>query len=259
MLLVIDNYDSFTYNVVRYLVECGADVVVRRNDEIDIAGIRALNPSALVISPGPYGPDRAGISLAAIAAFADKIPVLGVCLGHQALGQIFGAKVVRAARVMHGKASLLQHNEQGLFAGLPLTFRVARYHSLLLDPLSMPSCLRVDAWVTGQVNDFLGHTQGKSIAGSGENQHSITLNSSSNKQNNSNVSQKMMGNQSITESPDITNNNITNNKKGVSREIMAISHRSLPLHGVQFHPEAVLSEQGHNLFNNFLSRYGLVT
>jgi anthranilate synthase/aminodeoxychorismate synthase-like glutamine amidotransferase len=194
MLVMIDNYDSFTFNVVRYLEELGAEVVVKRNDEITLDHLIALAPQALIISPGPCSPDQAGISLAAIVYFSGRIPILGVCLGHQAIAQSFGAKVRRAEQPMHGKTSLIKHNGQGLFAHLPPTFSVARYHSLTVDAGSLPSCLRVDAWV-----------------GEG---HPV---------------------------------------------IMALSHVSLPIHGIQFHPESVLSEQGHALFNSFLLHYGLVT
>ncbi len=193
MLLVIDNYDSFTYNVIRYLEECGASTVVRQNDEIDINSIRNLAPDGIVISPGPGKPACAGVSVQAIEAFANELPILGVCLGHQALGEAFGAKVVRAKRVMHGKTSVIRHDKSGLFVELPDTFLVARYHSLIIERQSLPDCLRVDAWVDDD-----------------------------------------------------------------TQEIMAISHRDLPLHGVQFHPEAVLSEQGHNLFSRFLLQYDLL-
>lgn len=193
MLLVIDNYDSFTYNVIRYLEECGASTVVRQNDKIDIDGIREIAPDGIVISPGPGKPAGAGVSVQAILAFAEKLPILGVCLGHQALGEAFGAKVVRAQRVMHGKTSVIRHDNNGLFTALPDTFLVTRYHSLIIDRQTLPDCLRVDAWVDDDM-----------------------------------------------------------------QEIMAISHCDLPLHGVQFHPEAVLSEQGHNLFHRFLLQYDLL-
>lgn len=148
MLLMIDNYDSFTHNVVHYLRELGAEVAVVRHDEIELAAIQALPLRGLVISPGPGTPDDAGISLAAIGAFAGQLPILGVCLGHQAIGQYFGAQVVRAAQVMHGKTSLLEHHGEGLFVGLPSPFKVARYHSLLLDADTIPAELVVDAWIS---------------------------------------------------------------------------------------------------------------
>lgn len=148
MLLMIDNYDSFTHNVVHYLRELGAEVLVVRHDEIELAAIQALPLRGLVISPGPGTPDDAGISLAAIGAFAGQLPILGVCLGHQAIGQYFGAQVVRAAQVMHGKTSLLEHHGEGLFVGLPSPFKVARYHSLLLDADTIPAELVVDAWIS---------------------------------------------------------------------------------------------------------------
>ncbi len=193
MLLMVDNYDSFTHNVVRYFRELGADIQVTRNDALTLSAIRELPLTGLVISPGPCTPDDAGISLELIKAFAGKLPILGVCLGHQAIGQVFGAKVVRARRVMHGKTSPLQHDNNGLFRGLPMPFTVARYHSLLLDPASMPPELIVDAW--------------------------------------------------------------TEDAEG-NREIMAIRHASLPLWGVQYHPEAVQTEQGHAVLKNFY-RYTL--
>ncbi|KFZ30544.1 hypothetical protein IDSA_08370 [Pseudidiomarina salinarum] len=188
MLLMVDNYDSFTHNVVRYFRELGADIQVVRNDALTLSAIRELPLTGLVISPGPCTPDDAGISLELIRAFAGTLPILGVCLGHQAIGQVFGAKVVRAGRVMHGKTSLLHHNSDGLFRGLPESFTVARYHSLLLDPASMPAELMVDAW--------------------------------------------------------------TEDAEG-NREVMAIRHASLPIWGVQYHPEAVQTEQGHAVLENF--------
>ncbi|OZB02756.1 MAG: anthranilate/aminodeoxychorismate synthase component II, partial [Idiomarina sp. 34-48-12] len=147
MLLLIDNYDSFTHNVARYLRELSAEVKVVRNDQISLADIQQLPLAGIVISPGPCTPNEAGISIPVIDKFAGKIPLLGVCLGHQAIGQVFGAKVVRAKQVMHGKTSELHHNNQGLFEGLPSPFTVARYHSLLLDHDSLPDELIVDAWV----------------------------------------------------------------------------------------------------------------
>lgn len=146
MLLVIDNYDSFTYNLVQYFQKLGQRVEVYRNDALTIEQLLALRPERLVISPGPRTPDDAGISLPAITALLGKIPILGVCLGHQALGQVFGARVIRAPQVMHGKQSLLYHHGRGLFKGMPTPFNVTRYHSLLLDSTTLPDCLIVDAW-----------------------------------------------------------------------------------------------------------------
>ncbi len=188
MILLIDNYDSFTYNLVQYFAQLGEQVMVRRNDEISLSQIEAGQFSSLVISPGPCSPDQAGVSLAAIKHFAGKMPILGVCLGHQAIAQAFGAKVVRAKTVMHGKNSLIRHTGQALFTGLNQPLSVTRYHSLVVEKNSVPEEFRVDAW---------------------------------------------------TQDDDA--------------EIMALSHKKLPLYGVQFHPEAILTEQGHQLLQNFLS------
>lgn len=188
MILLIDNYDSFTYNLVQYFAELGEQVLVRRNDEISLTQIAAIRPSYLVISPGPCSPDQAGISLAAIQHFAGQIPILGVCLGHQAIAQAFGAKVVRAKTVMHGKNSLITHRDQGLFKGLNNPLSVTRYHSLVVDKESVPDDFSIDAWTEAD-----------------------------------------------------------------EAEIMALSHKKLPVYGVQFHPEAILTEQGHQLLQNFLT------
>ncbi|GLX64049.1 MULTISPECIES: aminodeoxychorismate synthase component II [Proteus] len=189
MLLLIDNYDSFTYNLYQYFCELGAEVVVKRNDEIGLKEIEKMMPAHLVISPGPCTPDEAGISLEAIQRFAGEIPILGVCLGHQAIGQAFGASVIRAREVMHGKNSLIHHNQQGVFKGLNRPLNVTRYHSLVIDATTLPVPFEVTAW----------------------------------SQHDGNVD-----------------------------EIMGIRHRTLPIEGVQFHPESILSEQGHELLNNFL-------
>ncbi|QDX31886.1 aminodeoxychorismate synthase component II [Dickeya poaceiphila] len=189
MLLIIDNYDSFTYNLYQYFCELGAKVLVRRNDTLTLADIERLSPQRLVISPGPCTPDDAGISLAAIRHFAGQLPILGVCLGHQALGQAFGARVVRARQVMHGKTSPVRHTGCGVFAGLADPLTVTRYHSLILEKNTLPDCFEVTAWTgTDEVVD----------------------------------------------------------------EIMGVRHRTLPLEGVQFHPESILSQQGHQLLKNFL-------
>ena len=192
MLLMIDNYDSFTYNVVQYFAELGADVKVLRNDEVTIDEIRALAPTHLVISPGPCTPNEAGISLAAIKAFAGEIPILGVCLGHQSIGQAFGGKIVRARDVMHCKTSPMHHHNTGVFTGLNNPVVATRYHSLIIEKESLPDCLEVTSW---------------------------------------------------TQKPD-----------GSVDEIMGVRHKTLDVEGVQFHPESILSEQGHELFKNFLER-----
>ncbi|CNE22945.1 aminodeoxychorismate synthase component II [Yersinia nurmii] len=189
MLLLIDNYDSFTYNLYQYFCELGTEVLVKRNDELQLDDIEGLSPSHLVISPGPCTPNEAGISLAAISHFAGRMPILGVCLGHQALGQAFGASIVRARQVMHGKTTAISHNNQGVFRGLNQPLTVTRYHSLVIAPETLPDCFEVTAWTEGN---------------------------------------------------------------GAIDEIMGIRHRTLPLEGVQFHPESILSEQGHQLLDNFL-------
>lgn len=192
MLLMIDNYDSFTYNVVQYLTELGAEVVVRHSDQINVEEIRTLAPTHIVVSPGPRTPDQAGVSMAAISAFAAKVPVLGVCLGHQCIGQAFGGRVVRAKQVMHGKTSAIYHRGQGVFTGLNMPLTATRYHSLVVDKASLPDCLELTAW--------------------------------------------------------------TQNAAGEVDEIMGLRHKTLDVEGVQFHPESILSEQGHELLKNFLER-----
>lgn len=190
MLLMIDNYDSFTYNVVQYLGELGADVKVVRNDEISCAEIADLEPTKIVISPGPCTPNEAGISLAVVEQFAGVIPLLGICLGHQSIGQAFGGKVVRARTVMHGKTSMMHHNGKGVFSGLDQPFEATRYHSLVVDKDSLPDCFEMTAW--------------------------------------------------------------TQHDDGTVDEIMGLRHKTLAVEGVQFHPESILSQCGHELLNNFL-------
>lgn len=158
MILMIDNYDSFTYNIVQYLLELGADVVVHRNDDIDLDGIAALKPEKIVISPGPCTPNEAGISMPCIEHFAGTIPILGICLGHQSIGQVFGGKVIRAKEVMHGKTSPIHHNATGVFRNLAGPFTATRYHSLVVEQDSLPECLEVTAWTEadGQIDEIMG-------------------------------------------------------------------------------------------------------
>jgi len=191
MLLMIDNYDSFTFNIVQYFGELQADVRVVRNDEIDVAGIADLGPQQLVISPGPCTPNEAGVSVEAIRTFAGKIPILGVCLGHQAIGQAFGGRIVHAREVMHGKTSQIHHTAAGVFADLPNPFEATRYHSLVIEREGLPDCLEVTAWTE---------------------------------------------------------------REGAGDEIMGVRHRELDVQGVQFHPESILTEHGHQLLKNFLDR-----
>jgi anthranilate synthase component II len=188
MLLMIDNYDSFTYNLVQYLGELGEDVLVKRNDEVTVTEIEKLAPRTIVISPGPCTPNEAGVSLAAIEKFAGKIPILGVCLGHQAIGQAFGGKVIHAKTLMHGKTSQVTHTGVGVFAGLPSPYRATRYHSLVIERESCPADLEITAWTD-------------------------------------------------------------------DGEIMGVRHKSLPIEGVQFHPESIMTEHGHALLKNFLATY----
>ncbi|NRA25469.1 MAG: aminodeoxychorismate/anthranilate synthase component II [Oleispira sp.] len=192
MLLMIDNYDSFTYNVVQYFAELGAEVQVYRNDEITLEQIEALNPDHLVISPGPCTPNEAGISVEAIRHFAGKLPILGICLGHQSIGQVFGGDIVRAGQVMHGKVSPVVHADLGVFKGLQNPFTATRYHSLVIDKKTLPECLEITSW--------------------------------------------------------------TENRDGSMEEIMGVRHKELDIEGVQFHPESILTVQGHELLNNFLKR-----
>jgi anthranilate synthase component II len=188
MLIMIDNYDSFTYNLVQYLGELGQDVQVYRNDEIDLKKIAELTPKYIVISPGPCTPNEAGISLALIKEFAGKIPLLGVCLGHQSIGQAFGGKIIKAKTLMHGKTSLIHHTSKGVFKDLPNPYTATRYHSLVIERETIPDCLEVTAWTD-------------------------------------------------------------------DGEIMGVKHKTLAVEGVQFHPESVLTEHGHDLLNNFLKAY----
>lgn len=188
MILMIDNYDSFTYNLVQYLGELGEEIVVKRNDEISIEEIEQLQPNYLVISPGPCTPNEAGISLQAISHFAENIPILGVCLGHQAIGQVFGGEVVKAERLLHGKTSDIYHDGKTIFATVNDPFRATRYHSLIVKKESLPDCLEVSAWTD----------QG---------------------------------------------------------EIMGLRHKELPIEGVQFHPESIMTEAGKQLLHNFLNCY----
>jgi len=190
MILMIDNYDSFTWNLVQYLQMLGAEVRVERNDALTMAAIAALRPERIVISPGPCTPDQAGVSLEVIREFGPTTPLLGVCLGHQGIGQVFGGRVVRAGTIMHGKTSRIRHDGKGVFSGLPDDYQATRYHSLVVDRASVPEALEVSAW---------------------------------------------------SENPD-----------GSIEAIMGLRHREYPVHGVQFHPESILTEHGHALLTNFL-------
>jgi anthranilate synthase/aminodeoxychorismate synthase-like glutamine amidotransferase len=192
MLLMIDNYDSFTYNLVQYFGELGVDVHVHRNDKITIDEIEALHPEKIVISPGPCTPNKAGISLDVIKYFADKVPILGVCLGHQSIGQAFGGAIIHAREIMHGKTSPIYHNDTSVFKGLNNPVIATRYHSLVIDKHSIPDCFDITAW--------------------------------------------------------------TQSEDGSIDEIMGIQHKTLAVEGVQFHPESILTEQGHALLKNFLDR-----
>lgn len=190
MLLMIDNYDSFTYNIVQYLAELGQDVEVYRNDEIDLEEIREKGPERIVISPGPCTPNEAGISMDVIRRFGEEIPILGICLGHQSIGQVFGADIVKAKRVMHGKTSSIHHDSEGIFAGLASPFTATRYHSLVIDPGTVPAEFEISAW--------------------------------------------------------------TVNEQGAMDEVMGVRHKTQDLEGVQFHPESILTQYGHELLANFL-------
>ncbi|VAW66512.1 Anthranilate synthase, amidotransferase component @ Para-aminobenzoate synthase, amidotransferase component [hydrothermal vent metagenome] len=189
MLLMIDNYDSFTYNLVQYLGELGADVVVHRNDQITLAEIEALKPQRIMISPGPCTPDEAGISMQVIKHFSGKLPILGVCLGHQSIGQVFGGKIIHAKKIMHGKTSLIHHGSEGVFKGLKNPYTATRYHSLVIEKDSLPDCLEITAW--------------------------------------------------------------TENADGSMDEIMGVKHKERAIEGVQFHPESILTEHGHDLLRTF--------
>jgi len=190
MLLMIDNYDSFTYNVVQFLGELGAEVQVYRNDAITLDEIEAMAPDQIVLSPGPCTPDQAGISLAVVERFAGKTPILGICLGHQSIGQAFGGRIIRAGKVMHGKLSPIHHQATGVFRGLSNPLTATRYHSLVIDKATLPESLEITAW--------------------------------------------------------------TEDENGNLEEIMAVRHKSLAVEGVQFHPESIMSEHGHQLLENFL-------
>jgi anthranilate synthase component 2 len=190
MLLMIDNYDSFTYNLVQYLGELGADVRVYRNDQIEVDAIERLSPDQLVISPGPCTPNEAGVSVEAVQRLAGHVPILGVCLGHQSIAQAFGGRIVHAREIMHGKTSMVYHHGTGLFRGLDNPFQATRYHSLVVETETLPDCLEVTAW--------------------------------------------------------------TQREDGSMDEIMGLEHKSLPVEGVQFHPESILTGCGHDLLSSFL-------
>lgn len=192
MILMIDNYDSFTFNLVQYLGELGAEVEVYRNDKISVEEIEKMSPDKIVVSPGPCTPNEAGISLEAVKYFAGKIPILGVCLGHQTIGQVFGGKIVHAKQVMHGKTSDIYHSDIGVFKGLPNPMMATRYHSLVIEQESMPDCFEITSW--------------------------------------------------------------TEDENGDLDEIMGVRHKELDVEGVQFHPESILTPDGHSLLDNFLKR-----
>lgn len=192
MLLMIDNYDSFTYNLVQYLGELNQEVAVYRNDEISLDEIEKMNPEGIVISPGPCTPNEAGISMSVVEHFKDRLPVLGICLGHQSIAQVFGGKIIRARAVMHGKTSDIYHRKEGLFEGLKNPFQATRYHSLVVEKASLPKCFEITAW--------------------------------------------------------------TLNDQGEVDEIMGIKHKEHALEGVQFHPESILTEHGHDLLDNFIKQ-----
>lgn len=195
MLLLIDNYDSFTHILGHYLEEVAGEVLIRRNDQVALADIEELAPSGIVISPGPGGPVDAGISLDAVKTFGATIPILGVCLGHQCIAEAFGGRIARAGRAVHGRASAIFHDGAGIFAGLPSPLKATRYHSLAVERASVPECLEVTAWTLTEEGDF--------------------------------------------------------------EEIMGLRHRTLPIEGVQFHPESILTESGHVMLRNFLSGVGI--
>lgn len=192
MLLMIDNYDSFTYNLVQYFAELGAEVKVVRNDQIGVDDIEAMNPSKIVISPGPCTPKEAGISVETIRRYQGRYPILGVCLGHQSIGYAFGGEIIRAKSIMHGKTSMVYHRDLGVFEGLDNPFQATRYHSLVIEQATLPDCLEVTAW--------------------------------------------------------------TKDPQGGVEEIMGVRHKTLDIEGVQFHPESILTHQGHDLLANFLRR-----
>lgn len=189
-VLMIDNYDSFTYNLVQYLGELNAKVTVVRNDEIPVEEVAAINPDRIMLSPGPCTPNEAGISLQTIEHYAGKYPIMGVCLGHQSIGQAFGGNIIRAKQIMHGKTSMIQHTDKGLFADLPSPYEATRYHSLVIEEKTIPDCLEITAW--------------------------------------------------------------TQNEDGSMDEIMGVRHKTLAIEGVQFHPESILTQYGHDMLQNFL-------
>lgn len=191
MILLLDNYDSFTYNLLHYLQQLGAEVLVKRNDEVSLADIKRLNPERIVISPGPCTPNQSGICLEVIERYLDKLPLFGVCLGHQAIAQVLGGKVIRAEKVMHGKTSQVHHNGHAMFNGISNPFTATRYHSLIVDQSMLPACLQPTAWTQTANNEY--------------------------------------------------------------EYLMAFAHQEHPVFGVQFHPESILSESGHQLLQNFLA------
>ena len=234
MIFVLDNYDSFTYNLVQYLGELGADVQVRRNDELTVAQVAALAPDRILISPGPCTPHEAGISIDLIRHFAGRVPILGVCLGHQAIGAAFGGQVVRARTLMHGKTSQVQHDGRTIFQGLPTPFTATRYHSLIVREEDLPPELEVSAWTSDR-------------AAPSESEPSASTHDPCHPERSIDFTNVKSTRSRRTPTPS-TSADIRDSQ----RVIMALRHRRLPIEGVQFHPESVLTSEGKQIIQNFL-------